>query len=160
MVSAYVNDHTLHLSQIREIGEKEFIIYFLDNEYRGNSDHFLVDSRIIWENFSFADWNDILGSINLEDGLIALSGFLYRNLRVDSIKMVSDHPSISEKSRSIIIDHFNKAKGYFALSRVQARVLQEKDLEFSDITEKLLKEGAPPATPIEPQYIDISDLLK
>jgi hypothetical protein len=144
------------LKDISNIGGKKFVIYFLSYKYVTNQQYFLLQGVDIWKNFSYGDWKDVFNRIqNNKVGIIGLAVFMYKYLKIDSVKIINIADNVADKNKQEVNATFYERRGLFAFDRGDESILKRYNLDFGDITERLLKEGAPPATSIEPKYIKL-----
>jgi hypothetical protein len=144
------------LKDIDEIGRKDFMIYFLSHEYMNSHNNFLLDAKSVWGDFTYQNWISIFDKIQHNSvGVTAISSFLYKYLKINSIEIINDMTSITEANKEKINKVFFERKGLFAFDRGDEFIMKKNNLDFEDVTIRLLNEGAPPAVPIEPRYIKL-----
>lgn len=155
------NDIKPHLSAIDEIGRIEFISELLFRQ--GIKAHYnvLPWAKELYIKFSLGDWKKLFIKCQAYDEALAGAiSFLYKFVKVDCLNIINEIPEITQENKKAIHDFFQRWPGALAYNTSDQELVDRLELNFGELTKRLINEGAKPATPIEPQYIDISDLLE
>lgn len=150
-----------HFSYIEEVGKIQFLSEFLLRSGLTTCENFFPRAKKIYNDFSLNDWKKLFTKCQGKtESLASIIVFLYKFVKVDCLDNVRNMPEIEPGNKAAFNEFFHLWKGILAFTFADERTLSLLNVSFNDMTHRLISEGAKPAIPIEPQYIDISDLLK
>jgi hypothetical protein len=143
------------------ISPHDFLIYNFSNFPESYINHNLMYAyKKYWDNFSLNDWKNLIEDISRNElALYTCLVFLYKIVKIDSIKLYISIPDLDEEIRKSVLNYFSERPGVLGLIEKYFKSELEKfsltPTSFNNVRDKLILEGAEEAKTITPKIISL-----